>query len=50
MKVHSCHCKQCRAKKKNIRNKNLKNRINRYINRKRRVYLEDTKYFNWYWA
>lgn len=50
MKIKVCHCEQCKYVKAKRKNRILKKKIKRMCNKLRRKELEDTKYFNYYWA
>lgn len=50
MKIHICHCKQCKFVKNKRKNRGLRKSIKRMLNKKRRKELIDTKHYTYYWA
>lgn len=50
MKIHVCHCLQCKAVKRKRKNRNLRKTIKRSLNKKRRKELIDSKHYTFYWA
>ncbi len=48
-KIHNCHCRQCRASKKN-KHKNTKKLFKRFMNKKRRQITLRPKHYTNYWA
>lgn len=50
MKIKICNCEQCKYVKSKRKNRKVKAKVKRLLNKKRRRDLEDTQYFNYYWA